>query len=183
MRFSTSRRSSSSCFSPGPRMPMPALMRDRWVHIRFSRGSEYSSWASSTARRASCVLARGGEDVEDHLAAVEHLDADGLFQVARLGRRQVVVEDDTSASCRLDQLSSAPRPCPCRCSVVNRALAPLRQLTDDAPPAVVANPRAPREDIRWPDDPGAPRHEHSSLASDTFRAIEFNHDRATPLNS
>ena len=33
-----------------------------------------------------------GEDVEDQLAAVEHLDAERLLQVAGLGRRQVVVE-------------------------------------------------------------------------------------------
>ena len=39
-------------------MPTPALMRDKCVHIRLSRGSEYSSCASSTARRASCVCAR-----------------------------------------------------------------------------------------------------------------------------
>ena len=59
MRCSTSRRSTSSCFSPGPRRPMPpCFCRDRWVHIRFSRGMEYSSWASSTASRASCVWAR-----------------------------------------------------------------------------------------------------------------------------
>ena len=32
-------------------------MRDKCVHIRLSRGSEYSSWASSTARRASYVCA------------------------------------------------------------------------------------------------------------------------------
>ena len=36
---------------------MPALMRDKWVHIRFSRGSEYCNWASSTASRAWCVCA------------------------------------------------------------------------------------------------------------------------------
>src|SRR5439155_8666980 len=36
----------------------------------------------------------GGEDVEYQLAAVKDLDVGGLFQVAHLGRRQVVVEDD-----------------------------------------------------------------------------------------
>ena len=35
-----------------------------------------------------------GEDVEDQLAAVEHLDAEGLFEVAALGGVEVVVEDD-----------------------------------------------------------------------------------------
>ncbi len=36
----------------------------------------------------------GGEDVEDQLTAVEHLDFGGLLQVADLRRRQVVVEDN-----------------------------------------------------------------------------------------
>ena len=70
----------------------------------FSRGSAYSSWASSTWSRASWVRARRGEDVEDHLAAVEHLHADRLFQVPHLGRGQVVVEDDHVGVGRLDQL-------------------------------------------------------------------------------
>ena len=36
---------------------MPPLYRDRWVHIRLSRGMAYSSCASSTWRWASCVRA------------------------------------------------------------------------------------------------------------------------------
>ena len=36
---------------------MPPLYRERCVHIRFSRGIAYSSWASSTCRWASCVRA------------------------------------------------------------------------------------------------------------------------------
>ena len=65
---------------------MPPLMRDKCVHIRFSRGSEYCSCASSTASRASYVCARAGEDVENQLGAVEHLHTDRFFQIARLGR-------------------------------------------------------------------------------------------------
>ena len=36
---------------------MPPCVRDRWVHRRVRRGSWYSSWASSTCRRPSCVRA------------------------------------------------------------------------------------------------------------------------------
>ena len=39
----------AACSELSPRVPMPPPVRDRWVHIRFSRGSEYSSCASSTA--------------------------------------------------------------------------------------------------------------------------------------
>ena len=51
------RRSVSSWLSPGPRVPMPPPVRDRWVHSLVRRGSWYSSWASSTWRRPSWVWA------------------------------------------------------------------------------------------------------------------------------
>ena len=51
------RRSVSSWLSPGPREPMPPWVRDRWVHSLVSRGSWYSSCASSTWRRPSWVWA------------------------------------------------------------------------------------------------------------------------------
>ena len=57
----------------------------------------------------------GGEDVEDQLAAVEDLDAGRLFQVADLGRGEVVVEDDDVGVGGLDAALATPRPCPCRC--------------------------------------------------------------------
>ena len=51
------RRSVSSWLSPGPRVPIPPPVRDRWVHSRVRRGSWYSSWASSTWSRPSWVWA------------------------------------------------------------------------------------------------------------------------------
>ena len=51
------RRSVSSWLSPGPRVPMPPPVRDRWVHSLVRRGSWYSSWASSTWSRPSWVWA------------------------------------------------------------------------------------------------------------------------------
>ena len=57
MRSRMMRRSVSSCDSPGPRVPMPPPVRERCVHSRVRRGSWYSSWASSTCRRPSCVWA------------------------------------------------------------------------------------------------------------------------------
>ena len=44
-------------FFAGTAHATPIFMRERWVHIRFSRGSEYSNCANSTANRASCVRA------------------------------------------------------------------------------------------------------------------------------
>ena len=46
----------------------------------------------------------GGEDVEDDLGAVDHLDAELLLEVPRLRRAQVVVEDDEVGLVGLDQL-------------------------------------------------------------------------------
>ena len=49
-------------------------------------------------------LGPGGEDVQDQLAAVQNLDLDDLFQLADLGGREVVVEDDDIAFKLLDTL-------------------------------------------------------------------------------
>ena len=65
-------------------MPMPILMRDKWVHIRFRRGSEYSQLRQLDGQARFVRLRAAGEDVENQLGAVEHLDADRLFQVADL---------------------------------------------------------------------------------------------------
>ena len=46
----------------------------------------------------------GGEDVEDHLGPVDHLDAQELLQVPGLRGAEVVVEDDEVGLVRLDQL-------------------------------------------------------------------------------
>ena len=51
------RRSVSSCDSPGPRVPIPPPVRERCVHSFVRRGSWYSSCASSTCSRPSCVRA------------------------------------------------------------------------------------------------------------------------------
>ena len=73
---------------------MPILMRDRWVHIRLSRGSEYCKLGHLDRQAGFVRLCPAGEDVEDHLGAVEHLDAERLLEIADLGRREIVVEDD-----------------------------------------------------------------------------------------
>ena len=45
----------------------------------------------------------GGEDVEDHLGAVDDLDLEGLLEVSRLGGPEVVVEDDDVGLVSRDQ--------------------------------------------------------------------------------
>src|SRR5690242_2558604 len=57
MRSRMTRRSVSSWLSPGPRDPMPPWVRERCVQSRVRRGSWYSSCASSTCSRPSCVRA------------------------------------------------------------------------------------------------------------------------------
>ena len=47
-RLPSKRRSVSSCFSPGPRKPIPPFWRSRWVQPRTSRVARCWSWASST---------------------------------------------------------------------------------------------------------------------------------------
>jgi hypothetical protein len=91
-------------------MPTPIFMRERCVHIRLSRGSEYSSCANSTASRDSIRLGTGGEDVEDQLGAVEHLDVrrpfpgcesePGRGRCRRSPRRRRIVELDQRGGVR-----------------------------------------------------------------------------------
>ena len=45
----------------------------------------------------------GGEDIEDHLGAVDDLDVELLLEVAGLGGAQVVVEDDHVGLLGLDE--------------------------------------------------------------------------------
>ena len=58
MRSLIRRLSTSSFFSPGPRVPMPAPSRDSATPLPVSRGSRYSSWASSTWSLPSLLRAR-----------------------------------------------------------------------------------------------------------------------------
>ena len=48
-------------------------------------------------------LRTGGEDVENHLAAVEHLDAERLLEIAGLCRREIVIEDHHVGIVALDE--------------------------------------------------------------------------------
>ena len=56
-RRRASRRSVSSCDSPGPRVPTPPPSRSRCCHIPRMRGRLYSSWASSTWSLPSALTA------------------------------------------------------------------------------------------------------------------------------
>ena len=114
-------------------MPMPILMRDKWVHIRLSRGSEYSQLRQLDGQAGLVRLGPGGEDVEDQLGAVEHLDADRLLPDCGSGpATRSLSKMTTSASVGLDRAASARRPCPCRCrSPASGALSLLRQPADD----------------------------------------------------
>ncbi len=57
-RVPISRRSVSSCVSPGPRKPMPPVCRSRWVQPRTSRVDRCCSCASSTCSLPSALCAR-----------------------------------------------------------------------------------------------------------------------------
>ncbi len=104
------RRSVSSWVSPGPRRPIPPRIRDRWVHIRASRGSRYSELRQLDLQLGLVGPGPGREDVEDQLGAVHHPDLELLLQVGALIRRQLLVEEHQGAALRLEQPRAAPRP-------------------------------------------------------------------------
>ena len=57
----------------------------------------YCSWASSTWELGLPGSGPGGEDVEDHLAAVHHPTAEPLLELSDLRGTQLVVEHDDIA--------------------------------------------------------------------------------------
>ena len=75
MRVRTRRRSTSICFSPGPRRPMPArpepTSRFRWVHRRFRRGRVLHLGQLDLDLRERAA-GPTHEDVEDQLRPIDH---------------------------------------------------------------------------------------------------------------
>ena len=94
MRSRTRRRSTSSCVSPGPRVPTPPPQarqvgpgaRQPWQQVLELRQLDLQ-----LALEAARALR---EDVEDQRAAVDDLAAERLLEVALLCGRERVVEDD-----------------------------------------------------------------------------------------
>ena len=84
-------------------------MRERWTHIRRSRGSRYWSCASSTWRPRLVGAGAGGEDVEDQLGPVHDPDLAERFEVPALGGRELVVEDDQIGFAAAHQVGQLPR--------------------------------------------------------------------------
>jgi hypothetical protein len=88
MRRTRRRRSTSSWVSPGPLVPIPPAC---WLSPPPQPVAQQGQFHLGLALGAAGVL---GEDIEDHRGAVDGGAAEQLLQVAVLGRRELVVEDD-----------------------------------------------------------------------------------------
>jgi hypothetical protein len=93
MRLPISRRSVSSCVSPGPRKPDAALLA-----LEVGPAAHQARRQVTELRELDLELALGAprpprEDVEDEAGAVEHALADQPLEVALLGGRQLVVDE------------------------------------------------------------------------------------------
>ncbi len=86
---------------------MPPRMRERWLHIRRSRGRRYWSWASSTCMRASFDFARVAK--MSRMSSERSTDAHQLFQVLALIRAELVVKDHQIGLLLLHQVGQLPR--------------------------------------------------------------------------
>ena len=105
MRTPMRRRSVSSFVSPGPRVPIPPPSRESEAPCPVRRGSRYAfGCASSTLKATFRGASAAGEDVQDQLCPVDNAGADGFFDVALLGRRQIVIDDDDIGFERLYEL-------------------------------------------------------------------------------
>ena len=82
---------------------MPPLYRDRWVHIRFKPRHRVFELRQLDLEVSLVRPGVRGENVEDHLGAIDHLDLELSLEVAGLGRTEVVVEDDDVRLLGLDQ--------------------------------------------------------------------------------
>ena len=87
------RRSVSSWLSPGPRVPIPPPVRDRWVHSLRQARQLVLELGELDLEAALVGLGVQREDVEDQPAAVDDLDLEQLLERALLGGRQLVVGD------------------------------------------------------------------------------------------
>ena len=95
IRSRTRRRSTSSCVSPGPRVPTPPPPGARGASTgAVSRGSRYWSCASSTCSLPSRLRARCAKMSRMSALRSMTLRLSALLEVALLRRRELVVEDD-----------------------------------------------------------------------------------------
>ena len=94
MRRRASRRSVSSCDSPGPRVPMPPPRRSRCCHRPRIRGRLYSSWASSTWSFPSALRACWAK--MSRMSCVRSIDAraERVLQAPLLARVELGVDDE-----------------------------------------------------------------------------------------
>ena len=126
------RRSVSSLVSPGPRVPMPPPSRDSSTPAPRQPRQQVVELRQLHLEPALARARPAREDVEDQLGAVERLALDLLLQVALLGRRELLVEENQldllrgAAGLHLAHLAAADE---CR-GVAPRAL--LQLLADDA---------------------------------------------------
>ncbi len=171
------RRSISSCFSPGPRMPTPIFMpREVGPHPLQPRQRVLE--LGQLDRQPGLVrLGAGGEDVEDQLGAVEHLHAGRLLQIAGLGGREVVVEDDHVGLRGGDQLRQLLELALAQVAVRVGLLQPLRHQPDHLGPGRFGQPREflQRLFLVGPIAGKLNAHQHNLFAANALLALDVFH--------
>ena len=88
------RRSTSSWVSPGPLVPIPPACWDKREALASKAREPVAAKGQLDLCPAFWRVGVLGEDVEDHRRSVNSRPTEDLLEVALLGRRQLVVEDD-----------------------------------------------------------------------------------------
>ena len=114
MRRRASRRSVSSCDSPGPRVPTPPPRRSRCCHMPRMRGRLYSSCASSTWSLPSALTACWAKMSRISCVRSTTRVVERVLEVALLRRVELVVDEQALGLGRRERAPSAPRSSPCR---------------------------------------------------------------------
>ena len=114
MRRRASRRSVSSCDSPGPRVPTPPPSRSRCCHMPRMRGRLYSSCASSTWSLPSALTACWAKMSRISCVPVDDARLERVLERPLLRGAELVVDDEHLGPGVAVALLQLRRACPCR---------------------------------------------------------------------
>ena len=98
-----SRRSVSICVSPGPRPADAAFDALEVTPPSAQPVAEILELGQLDLQTGFVGAGPAGEDVEDHLAAIDDDPARLFFEISALGRSETVVEDDQIGPARIEQ--------------------------------------------------------------------------------
>ncbi len=94
MRARMRRRSYSNCCSPGPRVPMPPPSRESSTAASAQPRQQVVQLGQFHLQLSFAAPGAAGKNIQNQLGPVDHPQVQLALEVAQLGGREVVVDDD-----------------------------------------------------------------------------------------